>query len=302
MTVKTDWLDVTYAPNDTPEHPVLMSIQAAGAECLSNDGATGSKWLLNGGILKIDYRQRFARFSASGAFLDGLRAAHCYHDYLSALSESPHAVTRLDAAYDVPLDSPPILKALIKRYPQQCSFTRKALRTKRMLETRPDGKESGTFYIGHRQKGAITARVYDKQLERLSKAGEEIPPLTRYELTFRKAIGPTLRDAYEPERIFWHHAGPLLLKRPQGVPEWVSGWGGGWNYKPEEKPIGAILKGRIESSSDLAALAALVSKAALDGDDCLDWTLRQIERVFKRHVQQTGTLTMPDSGAVSEAS
>lgn len=302
MTVKADWLDVTYAPNDTPEHAVLMAIQAAGAECLSNDGGAGSRWGLNGGSLKIDYRQRFARFSASGAFLDGLRAAHCYHDYLSALSESPHAVTRLDAAYDVPVDSPPILRALIKRYPQYCSFTRKALKTKRYLETRADGKETGTFYVGHRQKAAITARVYDKQNERRINAGEEIPPLTRYELTFRKAIKPTLRDAAEPDRIFWHHAGPLLLKRPQSVPEWVSGWGGGWNYKPEEKPIGAILKGRIESSSDLAALAALVSKAALDGDDCLDWTLRQIERVFKRHVHQTGTLSMSDSGAVSEAS
>lgn len=298
MTVKTDWLDVTYAPNDTPEHAVLMSVQAAGAECLSDDGGSGSRWGLNGGSLKIDYRQRFARFSASGAFLDGLRAAHCFHDYLSALSESPHAVTRLDAAHDVPKDSPPILKALIKRYPQQCAFTRKALKTKRILETRADGKESGTFYVGHRQKGAITARVYDKQLERLNNAGEETPPLTRYELTFRKAIGPTLRDAAEPERIFWQHAGPLLLKRPQGVPEWVSGWGGGWNYKPEEKPIGAILKSRIESSSDLAAIAALVSKAAQDGDDCLDWTLRQLERVFTARVEGSGMLA--SSGGNSE--
>lgn len=280
MTVKCDWLDVTYAPNDTPEQAVFAVIQAAGAECKSTD-STGSLWFLNRGVLKIQYKRNYARFSASGAFLDGLRGAMCYMDYLSALSDSPHNVTRLDAAHDVPKDAPAILKALHKSYPRECCLTRKPLRTKRILDTREDGLDTGTFYIGHRQQGMITARVYDKQWERLQ-AGDPIPaPLTRYELTFTRAVQPTLRDAAEPERLFWQYATPLLLKRPKDVPEWVSGWGGGWVYQRDATPLAAILKQRIESSAELHALAALAVRA-----DCVEWAEQLLARMFAKHLEQ----------------
>ena len=279
MTVKADWLDVTYAPDNTPERAVFEVIQAANAECKTSDGS-GSLWFLNGGTLKVEYRRNYARFSASGTFLDGLRYAHMFEQYLSALSESPHTVSRLDAAYDVPIDAPSILKALHKKYPRECCFTRKALRTKRFLETREDGKESGTWYVGHRQKGLVTARVYDKQLER-EKAGDPIPqPLTRYEITFRSKLGATLRDAAQPERIFWHHAKPLLLKRPTDVPEWQSGWGGGWTYKREKTPLAAVLKARIESSAELQAIMKLASEA-----ECEEYCYALVDRMLRRHAQ-----------------
>lgn len=284
MTVKADWLDVTYAPDNTPEHSVFGVIQCALAECKTSDGY-GSLWFLNGGVLKIEYKRNYARFSASGAFLDGLRMAGVYMDYLSALADSPHTVTRLDAAHDVPTDTPPILKALQRRYPRECYLTRKPLRTKRILDTREDGKDTGTFYIGHRQQGMVTARVYDKQNERLD-AGDPLPlPLTRYEITFRRAVKATLRDAAEPERLFWQYGEKLLLKRPSDVPEWVSGWGGGWNYQRDDTPLAAILKQRIESSADLQALAALAKRA-----DCEEWAQELLARVFSRHMQGPGTL------------
>lgn len=285
MSVKCDYLDVTYAPNNTPEHSVFGVIQSALAECKTSDGS-GSLWFLNGGALKIEYKRNYARFSASGAFLDGLRLAGVFMDYLSALSEAPHNVTRLDAAHDVPTDSPPILKALHKRYPRECAMTRKALRTKRILDTREDGKDTGTFYIGHHQKAMVTARVYDKQWERL-RAGDPIPlPLTRYEITFRKGIKATLRDAAEPERLFWQYGEILLLKRPSGVPEWSSGWGGGWSYQQEETPLAGVLKARIESSAELQALAALAVQA-----NCEEWAQQLLARVFEKHLQGPGTLT-----------
>ena len=281
MSLKADWLDVTYAPDDTPERAVFEVIQACQAECKSSDG-TGSLWFLNRGVLKVEYRRNYARFSASGAFLDGLRFSGMFEQYLSALAESPHTVSRLDAAYDVPVDAPAILKALHKRYPRECCFTRKSLKTTRFLETREDGKESGTWYAGHRQKGMVTARVYDKQLER-EKAGDPIPqPLTRYEITFRRTVGATLRDAAQPERIFWHHAAPLLLKRPLNVPEWQSGWGGGWTYKREATPLAAILKVRIESSAELQALAKLAEQA-----DCTDYCMSLVEKMLRRHWDET---------------
>lgn len=280
MTVKADWLDVTYRPDNTPEYAVLKVIQIAQAEAITTDGSA-AVWRLNRGTLRIEYRKQYARFSASGAFLDGLRAAGQFEQYLSALSEAPHNVSRLDVAYDVPVDTPPILKALNKRYPRECALTRKALKTTRFLETREDGKESGTWYAGHRQKGLVTARVYDKQLER-EKAGDPIPqPLTRYELTFRSKVQATLRDAALPERIFWQFAEPLLLKRPQSVPAWESGWGGGWHYEREETPLAAILKGRIESSAELAAIAKLAEQG-----HCMDYCVALVERILRRHAQQ----------------
>lgn len=283
MTVKADWLDVTYAPDNTPEAAVLKVVQFANAECVTTDH-TAAVWRLNHGTLRIEYRSRFARFSASGSFLDGLRFAGQFEQYLSALSEAPHHVSRLDAAYDVPVDTPPILKALNRHYPRECALTRKALRTTRFLETRTDGKESGTWYAGHRQKGMVTARVYDKQLER-EKRGDPIPqPLTRYEITFRRQVKATLRDAALPERIFWHFAGPLLLKRPTDVPAWESGWGGGWHFDREDKPLAGVLKARIESSSELAALAKLADEA-----NCMDYCTALIERILRKHAEQHRT-------------
>ncbi len=291
MTVKADYLDVTYAPDSTPEHSVFGVIQSALAECKTSD-PSGSLWFLNGGSLKIEYKRNYARFSASGAFLDGLRTAGLFMDYLSALADAPHNVTRLDAAHDVPTDTPPILKALHKRYPCECYLTRKPLRTKRILDTRDDGKDTGTFYIGRHQQGMVTAKVYDKQWERLQ-AGDPIPlPLTRYEITFRRAVKATLRDAAEPERLFWMYGHLLLLKRPSDIPEWVSGWGGGWSYQPDKTPLPAILKARIENSAELQALAALAIRSG-----CEEWARQLMAREFDKLLQGPGTLESSQDAA-----
>jgi hypothetical protein len=229
----------------------------------------------------VEYNRNYARFSASGAFLDGLRLAWRYMDYLSALADSPHTVTRLDAAHDVPKDAPPILRKLIKAYPREASFTRKPQRTKRIMETREDGQESGTFYIGRHQQGMITGKVYDKQLERAN-AGDPLPlPLTRYELTFRRGVKCTLRDAAEPEKLFWQYAHTLLLKRPQIIPEWVSGWGGDWSYKAETTPLPALLKHRIESSAEMQAILALADRA-----NCMDFCAQLLAKLVEGYARE----------------
>ncbi len=273
MTVIADWLDVTFSPVHTPERAVLDVLQQSGAECLSTDDH-GSTWRAGYGIFKLQTKGTFHRYSASGAVLEHLRLTGLYMDYLSALSEAPHAVTRLDAAYDVLTDAAPILAKLRRRYPHECNLSRKALRTKSILETRPDGHESGTWYVGHKSKGRITARVYDKALQMLNVHGVVIPETTRYELTFKKDIGPTLRDAAEPDRIFWHHVKPLLPKRPQHLTDWQSGWGGGWAYQRPDVALAGLLKSRIESSSELQAILALADRA-----DCMEWCSQLLARL-----------------------
>lgn len=280
MTVKCDWLDVTYSPLDTPERDVLDVLQAAGAECqVSEDGA--SVWSVGRGTFILQCRSGFHRYSASGAVLDHLRACGRYMDFLSALSGSPHNVTRLDAAHDVLSDAPPIIAKLRKRYPQECCLSRKSLRTKSILETRPDGLESGTWYVGHQSRGRITAKVYDKQLQMLSRFHEDIPPTTRYELTFKRDIGTTLRDAAEPSRLFWSHASPVLLKRPAGIPDWVSGWGGGWHYAKPEIALAGLLKHRIESSSELKSILALADRA-----DCMEFCSQLLAKIVEGYTRE----------------
>jgi len=280
MTVICDWLDVTFSPADAPERLVLDVLQAAGAECLSTDD-TGSAWRVGEGVFKLQTTARFHRYSASGAVLEKLRMDKLYMDYLSALADAPHTVTRLDAAHDVLADAPPIIAKLRKRFPRECRLTHKPLKTKSILEARDDGKETGTWYVGHRSKGRVTARVYDKQNEMLERRNVEIPPTTRYELTFKKDIGCTLRDAAEPAKLFWHYAAPTLLKRPQNVPAWEKGWGGGWNYQPPEVALAGLLKARIASSAELRAILALADRA-----DCMEWCSQLLVKLVNEYQRE----------------
>lgn len=268
MSVICDWLDVTYSPVDTPETAVLAVLQSAGAECLYTDDK-GSTWRVIDGVFKVQRAPGFVRLSASGSVLSQLRLQGQFLNYLSALSECPHSVTRLDAALDVLCDAAPILSDLWRRYPRECSLTRKALRTKTIFSTRDDGQQSGTWYAGHRSAAKVTARVYDKTLEALEKRGELLPAITRYELTVRKAMGPTLRDAAEPERVFWHFASPALLQRPEGIAPWDPNWGLGWTYKAESAPAGGVLKSRVEHSAELLALYELSQREGAGGVDYL---------------------------------
>jgi len=135
-----------------------------------------------------------------------------------------------------------------------------------LLDVRGDGRETGTFYVGHRTAARATARVYDKAWERLQRANETCPPRTRYEVTVRKDYGATLRDAAEPRRLFWHVASPALLDAPDDVEPWDSGWGGGWRAVDLPDPLPAeVLGRRVEFSPELAMLADIADRMGPEG-------------------------------------
>lgn len=262
MAVFCDWLDVTFSPADTPLCLLEGFLLDLGA-IVRGDGAYG----VGPGVLKVDRRARFLRVSASGSALAYMRDAGAFLAYLDILASAPHRVTRLDAALDVPRDGPDVLSELHSRYPDgQVSLGRKSLSVRRFLDVRPDGRETGTYYVGHRSAARATARVYDKAWERLQKAGESGPPRTRYEVTVRKDYGATLRDAAEPRRLFWHVASPALLEQPGDVEPWDSGWGGGWRAVDLPDPLPAdILGRRVESSPELDLLAGIADRMGPEG-------------------------------------
>lgn len=267
-----DWLDVTYSPEDFPDADAVVFLLSVGAVALPGGGAYR---LGEVGVVRVDSNRRCGRISASGGALAALREAGHWMGYLSLLASSPHRVTRLDVAVDTNEKGPEVVAHLRALYPQKVKLSHKPIGVRSMLAPNLAGEETGTWYAGHRSKAEVTARVYDKAWELWEKRGEMVPPRTRYEVTVRKGVGPTLRDAAEPTRLFWAYAAPALLERPPGVPDWVPGWGDGWSYVPPPVDYAAALRYRVETSEELASLVTLAERVGPGGREYLLRLLRK---------------------------
>lgn len=248
-----DWLDVT----TPPDREYALRASLGPIIC----GAGGSKlhddlYDLGGGKIKIGLMRGTFRVSTSGVCVNVLRIQGLWESFLAELGDGPHRVTRLDAAVDIDYDGADAIAALQAAYPRgEVRLSRRPIRVSELLSTRSDGRKTGTWYAGHRSAAEITCRVYDKAHQLSETQGLDIPPRTRAELTVRK--GCTLRDAYQPERVFWHYMAPAVLGRPEGVPDWSSGWAEGWVMERVELLPAQRLKRLIERSPDLAAIVEL---------------------------------------------
>lgn len=266
-----DWLDVT-TPADR-EHDLRATlgplICGAGGSKLSDD-----LYDLGVGKIKLGFVRGIFRVSVSGACIRVLEIQGLWGNFLSELGDGPHRVTRLDAAVDLDIDGADALDTLLAAYPRgHVRLSRRPIAVSEFLKTRPDGRKTGTWYAGHRSTAEITCRVYDKAWQMLETQKQLLPPRTRVELTVRK--GCTLRDAYEPARVFWHYIAPAVLERPQGIPEWSSGWAEGWTMERVELLPAQRLKRLIERSPDLAAIIELADAV---GEHGRSMALSQIQR------------------------
>ena len=292
LLIVCDWLDVTFSPTDCPYPELNLLLLDAGF--LVQRDAGGSRCYVppaGRGMIQVTHSSRYAKVSLSGGACSSLRELGQFEQVLYVLSTSPHKVTRVDAALDVLTDASYVIESLSSRYPDgRVALGRKALPVKRILSTRPDGRDSGTYYVGHRTAARFTARVYDKALEALEKRGELLPPTTRFEVTARKDSGATLRDAALPAALFWHIAAPALLKLPEDVPVWQPNTDMTWTTKPHVFDPAATLRRRVEYSAELDALADVADSL---GDEGRKYLLRLLER----------RLTLPagiDAGVHSE--
>lgn len=224
------------------------------------------------GKLVLDVKKRYHRASASGCVLALLRTTGLLKPYLALLGSVPHRVTRLDAAVDVGVDGPVVLRSLEARYPMdRVSLSRKSLQVTRMYSAREsDGQLTGTWYVGHRSSARVTARVYDKQAEILHRTGLDSPPLTRYELTFKKDLGCTLRDALMPASLFYQYASGSLLAPPAPVPEWVPNTDADWTAVPVDIKLDyELFCRRVELSPEIERLAELAATFGPNGRPAL---------------------------------
>ena len=240
-----------------------------------------SGWMLpGGGCVKVWGRSRVKVVSASGKALVQMRALGLYGEYLRSLSSELHNVTRLDVAYDFRgVDSPAILDGLYQRgVVGGVHLTRKGDLPVRRFIAPFLGADTGTVYFGDRGSNRVTARVYDKRYEIYSKSG--IDPgysWLRYELEVGRVASPTLRDAWEPEPLFWHFAGHAggLLPRPIGVPSWEPGQP--FTLSPTlPRDDLAAFRARLERSHELGDLLRQAASLGLAGDLAFDSHVRRV--------------------------
>lgn len=268
-----DHLSVSFHPERNPLDQLRALLLSVGASVLDD-----RTFRVGEGTVKLYPAYGVLYCSATGGALACLRAAGCFMDWLSAISEWPHRITRLDVARDFDIDGPDVLDALRSRYPTgHVHLGRKALPVKLELGIRADGRETGTFYVGHRSKARCTARVYDKQRERLDRASQDIPPRTRFEVTVKQDYGATLRDAAEPDRLFWHTASPALLDAPDGVPPWSPDWSQGWkaDARPDLLPADVLAR-RLGNSPELELLFSIADQMGPNGRV---WLVRRISQL-----------------------
>lgn len=256
-----DWLDVTCSP----ESSFLDGLRLF---CDMNLWPVGYAdpervvIVVGEGKLVLDIKKRYHRASASGSVVEFLRNSGLLERYLALLATVPHRVTRLDVAVDAPVDAPSVLRSLEARYPMDTvALSRKAMRVTRMYSAREsDGQVTGTWYVGHRSNARVTARVYDKQAEVLARTGLDSPPRTRYELTFKKDLGCTLRDCLMPSSLFYEYASGTLLEAPKGVKPWVPNKDSDWSSVPVDSALPYdVFRQRVERSPEIARLVELAA-------------------------------------------
>lgn len=274
MGVFCDWLTVTVPPDS----PVLAEVDSL------VDGLAGSREDYGGGkrafrtaddgLLHVTGSRRWARLSASGRFLGLLRAQGLFRDYLAAIAEVPHTVTRLDASLDQAKDAAPVIRRLDRKYRHGYAFTRKAVPQTSMLQTRFDGARTGSVMLG-KDDAQVRLLAYDKQHEAYEKRGEILPPTLRWELRLSREVGVTLRDAAEPAPVFYRFMSPDFLPRPDGVPDWCAN-GEGWSVARLEPRLPADrLKALLSTSADVARLVELADACGGEGRAFLLGLLRR---------------------------
>lgn len=273
MRIFCDYLDVTFRPDDCPA-PALVRLLLGLDFAVTRDTGGSALYIPpkpHRGAIKIDHRATFARVSASGGACAYLRESSAWDDYLFILADSPHKVTRLDAAMDLPMDGADMLDVLRSRYPTgSAALTRKALKMDYITSVRPDGRYTGTVSFGYGSSARFRAIVYDKAWEALNKRGESLPPTTRFEVTARKDSGATLRDASMPTALFWHIASPALLQAPsEGVPVWEPNTDYLYTTTPRSFDPAETLRRRVEFSAELEALALLSDSLGPEGREYL---------------------------------
>ena len=262
-----DFIGVTVPAVDAPGLHAELSLELEGLGLsLERDDERVKLWRAGGdgwGTVREEMRGQVWAVGISGTICAGLRAERRMQAVLAAIAARPHRVTRLDASLDIREDAAPVVARIAAAgRAGELALTRKRIPPNTVethLGLRVDGVESGTVYCGSRSAEARMV-VYDKRHERMSRKLPDVGNLTRYECRLRGGLGISLRDCAEPAAVFWHHAAPDFLPRPDGVAEWVpAGEGFAIDRVPPPTPFQRMLA-LLDQSPDVRRLLALADQ------------------------------------------
>lgn len=221
LTPFSDWLSISYPISCSP-HSELISFLNQYVLFGYTDLGKGKESYkgLDGGVCFITSKNGYCNISISGSVIQKCRDAGAFRDFISILSLAPHNITRLDAAYDVPVSGHKVIKRIQATYPDcAVELANRRRRLQYVLDQDSDGNFTGTAYFQNSTyKGTVKLRVYDKTHQMFQVFGETIPTTTRYELSV--ARGASLRDFSDPTSVFWHFLPHGLLEKPSGIADW----------------------------------------------------------------------------------
>jgi len=275
-----DFLSATFARSDDAAvlSQLVPVIDAAGGY-LDSAAVGASLYRVDLGTIRAALSHGVFSVGVSGVALSVLRQTGLVGDFLAAMGGFPHRVTGLHATLDIPNDAGPVVAAVAAQGRRGLiALSRKAVAAADVvtyLGLDAFGALSGSVYVGS-PKAEVRATVYDKRKERMDKGFPDPGPLVRYELRCRSKVGATLRDAYDPERLFYHFCAPDLLTRPQGVQPWAAH---GEGFALEKRTVftpAELLSRRLAASGDVQRLLDLAAEVGPHGMDYLVSQLRKL--------------------------
>jgi hypothetical protein len=266
-----DYLTIT-TPKDNDKsllNDVMPILDALGCY---EDGENQFYEPLGKGLFKIYTRGNVDVYNASGAFLGALRSKGLFNDLLMQIANYPHKVTRLDATVDFRLDAPEYLEEIYQRGSTGLiNLTRKSVNTDhvtRLSGKNREGIDTGTVFLGSKEKSEVYAVCYDKRQETLFRDRQDPGLMLRIEIRI-KGQGATLRDVSKPHDIFYNYACKSLVEPPEKFTGWV-GYGEGFELETSKDnfTVWERLWSKFSNSRDIEKIVTL----ALDeyGSDALE--------------------------------
>ena len=304
-TVFCDWLDITFSDlanscSDFVDYfldlkfevmPSKLDVESYSLACFIPRGFND----ISRGILKVTNSRGIIRVSLSGVCLEYLRLNNAFLSTLDFFCERPHHITRLDSALDLDIVGFKRIKDLRSKFPDVCALSSRTLRTKSILSRGLDGRQTGTFYVGHSSTANATARCYDKRHQVWETTGFDLGfNVFRYEIVNRfkrDRGGASLKDVADPTSLFYHHASVELLRRPKGVSDWVKS--SAFTFTPEkiEPALPAQkIKSLVSDSYLLGRIARLIQEKHSGG---LDYAVTVIEKELVRVLDLDAEVTRP---------
>lgn len=213
-----DFLALSYGAEASPHHDVISHVSILHEVNYSDlGGGTELYSVPDYGTIKIISKDTYVNISMSGGILRLCRETKTFTALMQTLAMYPHNITRVDIAYDVPVDGADSISSIQSKYPSgDIKMAKRTRKINYVLDNRFDGRLTGTAYFQNRNyKGTIFLRMYDKAHQSQNVLGYELSPTTRYELTVKR--GACLRDVTNPDSMFWHFMPSDVLRKPPSL-------------------------------------------------------------------------------------